>query len=172
MAGRNNKKQVDNGRAPNELILGRKEKEDNILDTDYMEHKKGNMLTTKELEEKMRDRRQKKNKRLNKRLRNKRESLEEGDKILVKTLVNTGRPKYDTEATITYKDERGNIYFEIDKTEAESWRHEDHVRKDTRTKEGLGKTPTSTPRIYYNSKPTLCDGLLPDFSMHTPPPHH
>ena len=59
MAGKNNKRQVDNGRAPNELILGRKEKEENILDTDYMDHKKENMLTPKELKEKMKKKRRK-----------------------------------------------------------------------------------------------------------------
>ena len=51
MAGKNNKKLLELGKAPNELILGRKEKEDNILDMDYIKHKKENILTKEQLDE-------------------------------------------------------------------------------------------------------------------------
>ena len=66
-----------------------------------------------------------------------------GDKILVKTQVNTGKPKYDMEAKILSKDECGNITFETDDTKAISSRHEDHVRKDTRVKKNQNTTLTN-----------------------------
>merc|ERR1712082_288835 len=99
MAGKNNKEQSSTKRSANELILGRNEKEDNIIDSEYYEAKPNRMLTAEEIRKSKVREEAKRKEILTKRLRNKREDLEVGDKILVKAEKNMGKPKYNEPGT-------------------------------------------------------------------------
>ena len=132
MAGKNNKEQSATKRSANELILGRNEKEDNIIDSEYYEAKPSRMLTAEEINKSKAREEAKRKEILMKRLRNKREDLEVGDKILVKTEKNTGKPKYNEPGTVKGRGENGEVIVELTETGATTSRTEDHVRLDTR----------------------------------------
>ena len=90
------------------------------------------MLTAEEIKKSKVREEAKRKEILTKRLRNKREDLEVGDKILVKTEKNTGKPKYNEHGKVTGRGENGEVIVKLKEAGATTSRTEDHVRLDTR----------------------------------------
>ena len=65
-------------------------------------------------------------------MRNKREDIAIGDKVVIRTKRSTGKAKYNEPATVVRIEEDGDISVILKRSGNETRRTEDNVRKDTR----------------------------------------